>query len=84
MNYLFTQTSIIKKRPKNSPPFKALTISCLQIKSRHQIKRPTINSTLEVQLDYDKMDCNYEWLDIMDTTVKLTKIFSISFNPSYL
>lgn len=72
MNYLFTQTSIIKKRPKNSPPFKALTISCLQIKSRHQIKRPTINSTLESKRHQEA------------TTVKLTKIFSISFNPSYL
>ena len=29
-----------------------------------------INSTLEVQLDYDKMDCNYEWLDIMEDTIR--------------
>ena len=29
-----------------------------------------INSTLEVKLDYDKMDCDYEWLDIMEDTIR--------------
>lgn len=28
------------------------------------------NSTLEVSVDYDKLDCDYEWLDIMEDTVK--------------
>ena len=29
-----------------------------------------INSTLEVKLDYDKVDCDYEWLDIMEDTIR--------------
>lgn len=29
-----------------------------------------INSTLDVSYDYDKVDCDYEWLDIMEDTIK--------------
>lgn len=29
-----------------------------------------IDSTLEVKLDYDKVDCDYEWLDIMEDTIR--------------
>lgn len=28
-----------------------------------------VNSTLSVQTDYDKIECNYEWLDMMEDTV---------------
>ncbi|MBQ6494793.1 MAG: DUF2357 domain-containing protein [Bacilli bacterium] len=29
-----------------------------------------VDSTLEVKLDYDKVDCDYEWLDIMEDTIR--------------
>ena len=29
-----------------------------------------VDSTLEVKLDYDKVDCDYDWLDIMEDTIR--------------
>ena len=38
------------------------------------------NSSLSVKVDYNKTECNYEWLDIMEDTIKY--IDNILRNPN--